>query len=133
MEKIDYVTATLQREIDWHNNCVINNPNNKTVGLSIEKSKEAVRQCEEVIKERALAKASNEESNCNITCVSISFIQQLIDKYEDKIQSIQNLQKQPIDRAFPNDVNKAQEERLNLRLHERKTFLDDLKSLLNEC
>lgn len=74
-----------------------------------------------------------EQQNALSQRVSISFIQQIIDKYEDKIQSIQNLQKQPIDRTFPDDVNKRQDERLNLRLYERKTFLDDLKSLLNEC
>ena len=72
---------------------------------------------------------SKNEQPCTIDSVSISFIHKLIDKYEDKIKCIENLQKQPKDRNYP----RWQEERLKARLYERKTFLEDLKSLLNEC
>lgn len=65
--------------------------------------------------------------------VSILLINELIEKYEDRIQSIKNLQAQPRDGSLTNEMNRIQEARLNLRLYERKTFLDDLKSLLNKC
>ena len=60
-----------------------------------------------------------------------SAILALIEKYEDKIAAIKMLQSQPIDRCMASELNRMSEERLKTRLYERNTFLDDLKSLLN--
>jgi len=67
-------------------------------------------------------------------CKIITFqlgINLLIEKYEDKIKSIENIidrDKHWTNRCIDNTSNI----RLNTRIYERKTFLEDLKNLLGE-
>lgn len=74
----------------------------------------------------------NEKQPSCLGAVSSSFIQQLIDKYEGKIKSAENLKYkgtgQFSDVPTQNDI-----ERLDVRIYERKTFIKDLKALLNDC
>jgi hypothetical protein len=76
---------------------------------------------------------NKQEGNNVLPYVSTSFINELITKYEDSIQSIKNLQNQPRDGSLTSEMNRIQEARLDLRLYERNAFLEDLKSLLNKC
>jgi len=68
---------------------------------------------------------------CDKTDVSGSFIQQLIDKYEDKIKSAENLKYKGTGQ-FSDVPTKADRDRLDLRIYERRTFIEDLKLLLND-
>ena len=64
--------------------------------------------------------------------VSISFIQELILKYEEKVESAKHLKEQGKSFSW-NESTIPSKERLDLRIYERNTFIKDLKSLLNEC
>ena len=57
-------------------------------------------------------------------------IQELIKKYEDKIEAVKNLISPPISRSFGDTLSLSDEQRLKARLYERKCFVEDLKSLL---
>ena len=67
----------------------------------------------------------------NKAVVSGSFIQQLIDKYEDKIKSAENLKHKGTG-SFSEVPDIDTIVRLDVRIYERKTFIKDLKALLND-
>lgn len=56
-------------------------------------------------------------------------IQNLIKKYEDKIKSVENLK---TNGSKFDPITKSDIERLDVRIYERKTFIEDLKLLLKE-
>ena len=80
--------------------------------------------------DKSLLEAQNQPS-C-LDAVSSSFIQQLINKYEDKIKSAENL-KYKGSGSFSDVPTQSDRERLDVRIYERKTFIKDLKALLNDC
>lgn len=66
------------------------------------------------------------EMNNVITVLSI---QKLIEKYEGKINSAENLKHKGT--GYYADVpTKEEKERLDVRIYERKTFVEDLKEIL---
>ena len=74
----------------------------------------------------------NESQPSCLGAVSSSFIQRLIDKYEDKIKSAENLKHKGTGH-FSDVPTQSDKERLDVRIYERKTFIKDLKALLNDC
>ena len=73
------------------------------------------------------------DPNGVLDSVSISFIQELIDKYEDKVKSVENLKNQGGSTWGSESPLRESKERFDVRIYERNTFIKDLKSLLNEC
>lgn len=57
-------------------------------------------------------------------------IQELIEKYEAKIESARGLKKKGIG-YFSNTPTHEEKERLNVRIYERQMFVEDLKKLFN--
>lgn len=57
-------------------------------------------------------------------------IKDLIEKYEDKIRSAESLKRKGTG-AWSDAPDGHTIERLNVRIYERKTFIEDLKNLLN--
>lgn len=74
----------------------------------------------------------NQSQPSCLGAVSSSFIQQLIDKYEDKIKSAENLKHKGTGQ-FSDAPTQSDNDRLDVRIYERKTFIKDLKALLNDC
>ena len=73
---------------------------------------------------------SEAKKNGVLDSVSISFIQELILKYEEKVESAKHLKEQGKSFSW-NESTIPSKERLDLRIYERNTFIKDLKSLLN--
>lgn len=78
-----------------------------------------------------LIKPSQTQKSCKHD-VSSSVILMLIEKYESKISDIKMLQAQPIDETMDSVINRISSDRLQTRLYERRTFIDDLRNLLTD-
>ena len=62
--------------------------------------------------------------------ISISSIEYLINKYEDKIKALENLKKQGGSTWGSEAPTIQDRERFEVRIYERNTFIQDLKSLI---
>lgn len=61
--------------------------------------------------------------------VDFSCIDSLIEKYEGKITSIENLKKQPQEPGYMKSTIETGKERLDVRIYERTCFIKDLEKL----
>lgn len=60
-----------------------------------------------------------------------SFIQKLIEKYENKVKAAENLKHKGTG-SFSDVPTQSEKDRLDVRIYERKSFIEDLRSLLDD-